>query len=367
MRSGRIASLYRGVIEVRRLSVAVVRVARRRARHGGRGPERTSKWAPVRYKDPVFSAVKLVTDITYGSAVDQTGTRDHLELDMYAPKGDTVTNRAAIVWVHGGGVLARRQDVARARRRGEPVREEGLRQRLDQLPARAGGLRRRRSTPSCLDGIIEAMQDAQTAVRFLRSHAAAYGIDPTRIAMGGSSAGAITALNVGYNAADPGPGAHQEFSSAVEAVQSLSGAAIGTTPGADGAPAILFHGTADPLVPYAWAQATVQEARDRRARRGARHLDRATATCRTCSTARRSSTRRRRSSTSRWISRTPSSRGRLFDAAGHDLLEARERVGGRRRSRSARRVRGRRATSRDRRHSRAREARRARGGFDDGE
>lgn len=48
----------------------------------------------------------------------------------------------------------------------------------------------------------------------------------------------------------------------MEAVQSLSGAAIGTMPGPDGAAALLFHGTADPLVPYAWAQATVQEATD---------------------------------------------------------------------------------------------------------
>ena len=41
----------------------------------------------------------------------------------------------------------------------------------------------------------------------------------------------------------------------------FAGAAIGTTPGPGGAPALLFHGTADPLVPYAWAQATVQAAK----------------------------------------------------------------------------------------------------------
>ena len=115
-------------------------------------------------------------------------------------------------------------------------------------------------TQSCLTGIVQAMQDAQTAVRFLRAHVLRYRIDPTRIAIGGSSAGAITALNVGYNAANPGPGPNQHFSSAVEAVQSLSGAAIGTNPGPDGAPAVFFHGTNDPLVPYSWAKATVQSA-----------------------------------------------------------------------------------------------------------
>ena len=50
--------------------------------------------------------------------------------------------------------------------------------------------------------IQEAAADAQTAVRFLRTNAATYGIDANRIAIGGSSAGAITALNVGYSSSE---------------------------------------------------------------------------------------------------------------------------------------------------------------------
>jgi acetyl esterase/lipase len=215
----------------------------------------------VRYRDPIFSAVKLVTDITYGSAVDQTHQREILKLDMYTPKGDTDKKRAAIVWVHGGGFSSGDKTSPELVDEANQFAMKGyvnvsINYRL--APNGCVGT----VGPDCIEGIIEAMQDAQTAVRFLRSAAAKYGIDPTRIAIGGSSAGAITALNVGYNASNPGPGAHQGFSSAVEAVQSLSGAAIGTTPGSDGAPAVLFHGTADPLVPYSWAQATVQEAHD---------------------------------------------------------------------------------------------------------
>ena len=214
----------------------------------------------VRYRDPVFPAVKLVNDITYGSAVDQTNTRVTLELDMYTPKGDTDTHRAAIVWVHGGGFSGGDKTSPELVDEANQFAMKGyvnvsINYRLS--PTSCVGT----ITSQCIEGIIEAMQDAQTAVRFLRSKATTYGIDPTRIAIGGSSAGAITALNVGYNASDPGPGSHQGFSSSVGAVQSLSGAAIGTTPGADGAPALLFHGTADPLVPYAWAKATVKAAR----------------------------------------------------------------------------------------------------------
>src|SRR5665811_1763523 len=78
--------------------------------------------------------------------------------------------------------------------------------------------------PSCLVAIREALEDAQTAVRFLRAQAAKFGIDPTRIAIGGSSAGAVTAVNVGYaSLTTRATGSHRGFSSAVEAVQSLSG------------------------------------------------------------------------------------------------------------------------------------------------
>ena len=53
-----------------------------------------------------------------------------------------------------------------------------------------------------------------------------YRIDTGRIAIGGTSAGAITALNVGANADDPGTSGSPGFSSAVSAAVSLSGAKL---------------------------------------------------------------------------------------------------------------------------------------------
>jgi predicted esterase len=92
-------------------------------------------------------------------------------------------------------------------------------------------------------------------VRFLRTNATTYGIDPNRIAIGGSSAGAITALNVGYStAADPSAG--------VRAAVSLSGANLGVGTIAPGdAPALDFHCTTDPLVAYSWAVNTINAAK----------------------------------------------------------------------------------------------------------
>jgi predicted esterase len=92
-------------------------------------------------------------------------------------------------------------------------------------------------------------------VRFIRTNAATYGIDPNRIAIGGSSAGGITALNVGYaSAEDP--------SASVRAALSISGTKISSSAISTGdAAALDFHCTTDPLVPYRSAVNTVSAAK----------------------------------------------------------------------------------------------------------
>jgi acetyl esterase/lipase len=216
--------------------------------------------SPVRYRDNVFTAVDKKADITYGTAIDELDQSViTLELDLYTPKGDNLRRRPAIVWVHGGSFCCGNKSSPELVDEATQFSLKGyVNVSIDYRLAHPGCVPGGGGT--CLIGIREAMEDAQTAVRFLRSRAQKYGIDPRRIAIGGSSAGAITALNVGYNAANPGPGDHRRFSSAVQAVQSLSGCAITVTPGPGGAPALLFHGTADPLVPYSCAVATVARA-----------------------------------------------------------------------------------------------------------
>ena len=114
----------------------------------------------------------------------------------------------------------------------------------------------------CVAAILDAQHDAQAAVRFLRANASTYGIDANRIASAGTSAGAITALQVAYNPQDPGTSGNP--GSAVE--RPRRGLAVGrvhprarSTPGEP--PSLDFHGTNDALVPYAWATRTVDWAR----------------------------------------------------------------------------------------------------------
>jgi carboxylesterase type B len=209
--------------------------------------------APVRYRDPVFDAVTVTNNVTYGSAVNLENQTVTLQLDMYQPTGDTVTSRPAIVWVHGGSFSGGNKTSPELVDEATTFSEEGyLNVSIDyrlESPGCSG------TFSNCADAIREAAADAQTAVTFLRTNATTYGIDPTRIAIGGSSAGAITALNVGYSSSE-------DPAASVRAAVSLSGAHLGVgTVSAGDAPAIDFHCTTDPLVSYQSAVNTLNAAK----------------------------------------------------------------------------------------------------------
>src|SRR5262245_4869269 len=192
--------------------------------------------APLRYRDDMF-AVTRTNGIVFGHAVDQDGDSITLALDMYRPTGDTAAARPAIVWVHGGSFAAGSRTSPELVDEANYFARKGyvnvsIDYRLDSVGCTSGGS----NITRCITAIQQAQQDAQTAVRFLREQATTYGIDTDRIAIGGTSAGAITALNVGYSPENPGPGDHQGFSSAVRAAQSLSGAQSASSPAHAGDP-----------------------------------------------------------------------------------------------------------------------------------
>jgi carboxylesterase type B len=216
--------------------------------------------APLRYRDAIFTSVTTTSNIVYGSAVNQSGQTVSLTLDAYRPVGDTVTSRPAIVWVHGGSFSSGSKTSAELVDEATTFAKKGyvnvsINYRLST------GCSASSPTATCVTSIVDAKHDAQAAVRFLRANAATYGVDPNRIAVAGTSAGAITALNVGFDPTDPGTSGNPGYSSAVRAAVSLSGAAVLTTPSAGDAHSLLFHGTADSLVPYQWAVDTQTNAR----------------------------------------------------------------------------------------------------------
>jgi para-nitrobenzyl esterase len=219
--------------------------------------------APLRYRDPVFSGVTKTADLVYGSAVTQAGTTQSLKLDMYQPTGDTNLKRPAIVWVHGGSFSGGDKTSGELVDESTVFSKQGyvnvsIDYRLVDGGCSAGG----GATPQCLRAITDSQHDSQAAVRFLRKNATTYRVDPNRIAVAGTSAGAIAALQVGANSEDPGTSGNPGVSSAVGAAVALSGAKLlGAAMSAGDAPELMFHGTADALVPYQWAVNTQNEAK----------------------------------------------------------------------------------------------------------
>ena len=212
--------------------------------------------APQRYRDPIFTAGQVVktTDVVYGSAQNIAGQTVSLKLDVYAPPAsDTVSQRPAVVWIHGGSFSSGDKTSPELVDEATTFAQKGyvnvsINYRLEPGGCSAGGV-----TVSCLTAIREAKEDGQTAVAWLRTQASTYGVDGTRIAVAGTSAGAITAAQVGYATSEtPAAG--------VRAAVALSGANVLSPISAGDAPALFFHGTADPLVPYQWAVNTVNAA-----------------------------------------------------------------------------------------------------------
>lgn len=109
-----------------------------------------------------------------------------------------------------------------------------------------------------------ATQDAYTALSYLAHNADFYHIDPDLVFVGGTSAGAITALNVAFLNEDNKPQsvvgegpisryADYPESFHIAAVMNMWGAVYDTAILRDSKTSIIsFHGDADPIIPYAY-------------------------------------------------------------------------------------------------------------------
>mmetsp|Transcript_69720 Transcript_69720/g.130151 ORF Transcript_69720/g.130151 Transcript_69720/m.130151 type:complete len:351 (+) Transcript_69720:46-1098(+) len=199
-----------------------------------------------------------VTDIKYGEA-DFLNATQELYLDLYRPLNFSAPH-PVVVNVHGGSFSPQSSKsdwwiVAESRRwarRGFLVAAIEYRRHGDS--GEAG--------PRTL---IDPAHDTLAAVRYLVNNSIIYGVDVHNIALYGCSAGGITVaianiLDLGEgNSGTPGVNAN------VSVTFALSGGIygdlsevpdIGPKAPEDIAPYIAVHNAADPLVPYAYANAT---------------------------------------------------------------------------------------------------------------
>jgi acetyl esterase/lipase len=222
-----------------------------------------------RYRDEVFTDLRITTDYVYGEAPNNAAIRGcaaagdqpviALMLDVIEPAGDDAPLRAGYVWVHGGYFKrgSKGDDYERSHR--ESMARAGyvvfdINYRLDKCaPEGAGPAFTEQELDRYIDVMFDAQHDAQAAVRWVRANASAFRIDPERVAIGGHSAGGIISVMVAYNSDDVGTSGNPGWDSRVAAAvpHAGGGAPVRHVHIDAGEPPILFvHGLVDNVVPY---------------------------------------------------------------------------------------------------------------------
>jgi dienelactone hydrolase len=209
--------------------------------------------ASGRYVTPqtTAAAVTVQRGIVYGRATDYRGIEQDLLLDLYLPAPGPHAARPTVLMVHGGSFVGGSRTMyteaaTEYARRGFVVAAIDYRLQDRNLPDEE------RYEP----GVLEGADDTAEAVRFLRSRASTYGIDGSRIALMGSSAGSA----IVYGAAvlgDPTPGGPlAAYPADVDAVVGTGGH---LTPGldrlvfpADAAPVMMHHFEVDTNAGNPW-------------------------------------------------------------------------------------------------------------------
>ncbi|MCX6948619.1 MAG: alpha/beta hydrolase [Opitutae bacterium] len=109
------------------------------------------------------------------------------KLDLYLPASSGRKLVPAVVWIHGGGWTGGDKAQAREKNIGHTLAQAGY--VVASINYRLG-----------VGAWPQNLLDCKNAVRFLRAHAAQYGLDPNRIAVAGGSAGGHLALMVAFTA-----------------------------------------------------------------------------------------------------------------------------------------------------------------------
>jgi len=207
--------------------------------------------AQERYKEVLFDEISVET-LTYA-----TKEGEDLNLDIYLPQADAEEERATIIFVHGGGFSAGQRDGNNIKEFCKTMASYGY------VAASISYRLTRKGTPEAfgcncptdekMKTFAAAIEDVQDATFFLIENRQQFGINPQKIILGGSSAGAETVLQTAYQppycyGLDSGP---VSFAGVI----SIAGAIPDTSIIYDesAVPSMFIHGTDDNLVPYGTA------------------------------------------------------------------------------------------------------------------
>jgi acetyl esterase/lipase len=201
---------------------------------------------------PATYGVKVTTDVKYGEAINNSGKKINLLLDVYQPVGDATTIKPAIILIHGGGFEG-----------GDKAQDLFIRMATEfaQQGYVAYSINYRLSSYVGYEGakIVrdKAVSDAITALEWIRRNGATYGIAINKIAVAGDSAGGAIVTNLSYK-----DGASANIAVCINmwgGMPNEKGSTIKEPWGGNlfedeipiNAPAtLLIHGTADSCAPY---------------------------------------------------------------------------------------------------------------------
>ncbi len=228
-----------------------------------------------RYRKQVFLDVTTTSDIVYGSNVNLQGNTESLKLDVHEPTGDTETNRPLLIMVHGGNFIGGSKTGADVLPLCESFAKMGY--VTASIDYRVGFNGFPIPGPDSVDAtetVVRVVHDIRAAIRYFKmdysENGNTYGIDTSKIVIGGVSAGAIAVVHTAYlddinempsyiDTTQAGLGGGVEgnsgnpnyTSTGILGVINIAGAIRDTswmTPGS--MPLLSFHGDADQTVPY---------------------------------------------------------------------------------------------------------------------
>ena len=228
----------------------------------------------TRYLDEVFDEIQKTEDVIYGNSPDlpfiflfEWNTQNiDLDMDIYEPAGDTLSNRPAIIFLHSGAFFSGNNNAddmvdlsIQSAKRGYVSFNMNYRLGLNILSSYSGER-----------AVYRGVQDLSAAIRFIRQHSNEYGIDPGKIYVWGSSAGSFIGLHLAFTEDDERPeSTYGSFSdpdlgcidcSGNNFIQNSKPNAVISCWGAIGdlewiepdnnVPILMFHGDLDPIVPF---------------------------------------------------------------------------------------------------------------------
>ena len=148
-----------------------------------------------RFKSVVFNSLDSITAVEYGRALNIKGNSESLLMDLIFPQGDTMKKRPLVVFIHGGGFQNNSRKGSYSAMVCQGFAKRGF---VTATIDYRLGIENQKTEADYANALYRAQQDGRAAIRYLKKHAAQYGIDTNQVFLTGSSAGSKTAMAIAY-------------------------------------------------------------------------------------------------------------------------------------------------------------------------